>query len=114
MSRPVGPYAPVRRAGGLLLCSGQIGVSGSALVPGGLAAELRQALANLKAVLEAEGSGLDRVVKATVMLADMADYAEMNRIWAEAFGDAPPARSAFAVAALPLGARVEVEAWALP
>ncbi len=117
MSRPVGPYTPVVAAGNWLVTSGQIGLApgpdGSpALVAGGFAAELRQALANLTSVLESAGAGLGQVVKATVFLLDMADYAEMNEIWTAVFGDHRPARSAVAVAALPLGAQVEVEAWA--
>lgn len=117
MSRPVGPYAPVRRAGDWVVTSGQLGVtpSGSGvpeLVPGGTAAELRQALANLTAVLAPEGADLSHVVKATLYLVDIDDYPAVNQVWAEAFGEHRPARSAVAVAALPLGARVEVEAWA--
>ncbi|HMD44771.1 MAG TPA: Rid family hydrolase [Acidimicrobiales bacterium] len=117
MSRPVGPYAPARRAGDWVVTSGQVGVRPGAggapsLVPGGTAGELRQALDNLAAVLETEGVGLDDVVKTTVFLVDMGDYAEVNEVWVERFTGARPARSAVAVAALPLGARVEVEAWA--
>jgi 2-iminobutanoate/2-iminopropanoate deaminase len=117
MSRPVGPYSPVVRAGGWAVTSGQVGVApgpggAPALVAGGTAAELRQALANLAEVLSTEGATLSQVVKATVFLVDMADYAAMNEVWTEVFGDHRPARSAVAVAGLPLGARVEVEAWA--
>ena len=79
---------------------------------GGLEAELRQAMANLAGLLQSKGSSLDAVAKTTVFLTDMADYGEMNRIYVECFGDHRPARSAVAVAALPLGARVEIEAWA--
>ncbi|HMC52889.1 MAG TPA: Rid family hydrolase [Acidimicrobiales bacterium] len=112
MSRPVGPYTPVVRAGPWLVCSGQVGVSEGRLVEGGLGAQLRQALANLAALLAGEGASLADVVKTTVFLTDMADYQVMNEIYVEAFGDHRPARSAVAVAALPLGAAVEVEAWA--
>lgn len=117
MSRPVGPYAPARRAGDLIVTSGQLGVTPGAdgqpeLVPGGTGAELRQALANLSTVLASQGADLTHVVKATLFLADIDDYPAVNRVWTEAFGDHRPARSAVAVAALPLGARVEVEAWA--
>lgn len=117
MSRPAGPYAPVLRAGDWVVTSGQVGaVPGSdgrpTLVPGGTAAELRQAMSNLIAVLATAGATLDNVVKTTVYLVDMDDYAELNEIWIEIFADPRPARSAVAVAALPLGARVEVEAWA--
>jgi 2-iminobutanoate/2-iminopropanoate deaminase len=117
VSRPVGPYAPARRAGDWVVTSGQLGVTPGAdglpaLVSGGTAAELRQALANLSAVLVPEGADLSHVVKATLFLVDMDDYPAVNEVWAEAFGDPRPARSAVAVAALPLGARVEVEVWA--
>lgn len=93
------------------MVSGQIGLGPSGLVEGGMAAELRQAMANLRGLVEAAGASLDDVVKTTVFLVDMADYAAMNEIYCEEFGDHRPARSAVAVAALPLGASVEVEAW---
>jgi 2-iminobutanoate/2-iminopropanoate deaminase len=115
--RPIGPYAPVRRAGDWLVTSGQLGVApgGSGepqLVPGGTPAELRQALANLAALLAGESAGLSHVVKTTVYLTDIDDSPAVNEVWAEVFGAHRPARSTVAVAALPLGARVEVEAWA--
>ncbi len=109
MSKPVGPYTPIVRVPGWLITSGQIGIADGALVDG-LEAQLRQALANLAELLESEGAGLSSVTKTTVFLTDMNDYAEMNRIYTEVFGDHRPARSAVAVAALPLGALVEVEA----
>ena len=112
---PVPPrrfYRPAVRAGEWLICSGQIGLADGALVPGGVAEQLVQALANLAAVLRAEGSSLDAVAKTTVFLTDMGDYAVMNEAYAAAFGDHLPARSAVAVTALPFGALVEVEAWA--
>ena len=112
MVTPVGPYTPIVEAGPWLVCSGQIGLADGALVAGGLEAELRQAMANLAGLLQSKGSSLDAVAKTTVFLTDMADYGEMNRIYVECFGDHRPARSAVAVAALPLGARVEIEAWA--
>lgn len=116
-SRAVGPYAPVRRAGDWVVSSGQVGVvpgpdGAPVLVAGGTVAELRQALANLAEVLGREGATLAQVVKTTVFLVDMADFGAVNEVWADVFGDHRPARSAVAVAALPLGARVEVEAWA--
>ncbi len=110
MSKPVGPYSPVVRAGELLFTAGQIGIVDGALVPGGLAAEAHQALSNVRDVLATEGATLDDVVKVTVFLADMGDYAAVNEIYAEHFGDHRPARSAVAVAGLPLGALVEIEA----
>jgi len=110
VSKPVGPYSPVVRAGDLVFTAGQIGIVDGSLVPGGLEAETHQALRNLRAVLAAEDASLADVVKATVFLVDMDDFAAMNAIYAEHFGDHRPARSAVAVAALPLGARVEIEA----
>jgi 2-iminobutanoate/2-iminopropanoate deaminase len=116
MSTPVGPYAPAVRAGPWMVCSGQLGLateSGrSALVDGGLAAQARQALENVGALLAGHGLGWDNVVKTTVFLADMADYATFNEVYLEAVGVHRPARSVIAVAGLPLGALVEVEAWA--
>lgn len=117
MSRPVGPYSPVLRAGGWVVTSGQVGaVPGAdgtpALLPGGMVAELRQAISNLATVLATEGATLEDVVKTTVYLVDMGDYPELNEVWTEIFAGRRPARSAVAVAALPLGARVEVDAWA--
>ncbi|MGI8686050.1 MAG: RidA family protein [Acidimicrobiales bacterium] len=112
MSAPVGPYSPVVRAGGWLVTSGQIGLRDGAVVAGGVRAQTVQALANLRALLECEGASLAAVVKTTVFLTDMADFAAMNAEYATAFGDHRPARSTVGVAALPLGAVVEVEAWA--
>jgi len=108
----VGPYSQGVRSGGLLFTAGQVGLDPATgkLVEGGVEAEARQALRNLAAVLRAGGSGLDRVVKTTVFVADMADFQRVNAIYAEAFGDHRPARSTVQAAALPLGARVELEA----
>jgi|TARA_B100001996_G_scaffold172_1_gene190 2-iminobutanoate/2-iminopropanoate deaminase len=99
-------------AGDLLATSGQIGIADGALVEGGMPTQFVQALTNLKGVLESAGASMSDVIKTTVFLVDMDDYAEMNEIYCEAFGDHRPARSAVAVAALPLGARIEIEAWA--
>jgi 2-iminobutanoate/2-iminopropanoate deaminase len=101
-----------------VVTSGQLGLApgpggAPALVEGGTAAELRQALANLASVLAEEGATLADVVKTTLFVLDMGEFALVNDIWCEVFGDPRPTRSAVAVAALPLGARVEVEAWAL-
>jgi 2-iminobutanoate/2-iminopropanoate deaminase len=112
VSGPVGPYTPVVRAGDWLVVSGQIGLAEGALVAGGAAAQLTQAIANLAALLGGEGASLSRVIKTTVFLADIGDYAAMNEAYVAAFGDHRPARSAVAVAGLPLGADVEIEAWA--
>jgi 2-iminobutanoate/2-iminopropanoate deaminase len=112
MSKPVGPYTPIVRAGEWLVVSGQVALRDGALIDADARAQTTQALSNLRGLLEGAGAGLDQVVKTTVFLADMADYAAMNEAYIEAFGDHRPARSAVAVAALPLGAQVEVEAWA--
>jgi 2-iminobutanoate/2-iminopropanoate deaminase len=113
MAPPVGPYTPIVAAGKRwLVCSGQIGLVDGAIVEGGVQAELRQAIANLAELLAGEGAGLQDVVKATVFLTDMGHYGAMNEVYTELFGDHRPARSAVAVAALPLGASIEIEAWA--
>jgi len=114
---PVGPYSAVLRAGEWVVTSGQLGVvpgtdGNLSLMEGGTEAQLRQALANLVDVLSREGASLADVVKTTVFLVDMTDYPIVNDVWVEVFVEHRPARSAVAVAALPLGARVEVEAWA--
>jgi len=108
----VGPYTPSVRAGGWLVCSGQLGLEGGKLVDGGIAAQVTRAVANVDTLLRAEGASLTSVVKTTVFLADIEDYGTMNEAYLAAFGNHRPARSAFAVAALPLGAAVEIEAWA--
>jgi 2-iminobutanoate/2-iminopropanoate deaminase len=112
VSTPVGPYTPVVRAGDWLVVSGQVGIADGKLVNGGVREQLAQAMANLRGLLEGAGSSLDAVVKTTVFLKHMTDYAAMNETYIGAFGDHRPARSAVAVADLPLGALVEVEAWA--
>ena len=112
VSTPVGPYTPVVRAGGWLVASGQLGLSGGALVDGGTGAELAQAVSNLSDLLAGEGAALADVVKTTVFLRDIGDYAAMNEAYTTAFGSTRPARTAVAVAGLPLGAAVEIEAWA--
>jgi 2-iminobutanoate/2-iminopropanoate deaminase len=116
MSPVVGPYAPVRRAGDWVITSGQIGLvtddqGAAALVDGGTIPQLRQALDNVASVLSSEGATLRDVVKTTLYLVDMGDFAAVNEVFAEYFTERPT-RSAVAVAALPVGARVEVEAWA--
>lgn len=112
MTTPVGPYSPFRQAGDWLVCSGQIGIVEGKLADGGVKGELRQALANLAAVLEGAGASLADVVKTTVFLTHMSDYQAMNDAYTEVFAEPRPARSAVGVSALPLGALVEVEAWA--
>lgn len=112
MTAPVGPYTPIVRAGGWLIVSGQLGLRDGELVNGGVPEQLRQALDNLAALLAGEGASLADVVKTTVFLRHMDDYDRMNETYVAAFGDHRPARSAVAVAGLPRGALVEVEAWA--
>jgi 2-iminobutanoate/2-iminopropanoate deaminase len=113
MSKPVGPYTPIVRAGDWLVVSGQVGIVDGKLVSGGLEAELRQAVSNLSALLDGEGASLADVTKTTVFLKHLGgDYPKMNEVYMELFGDHRPARSAIGVADLPLGALVELEAWA--
>lgn len=110
----VGPYAQAIRAGSLLFTSGQIPLTpGGSRVEGDVEAQTRQVLANLRAVLRAGGSDPSRVVKCTVYLGDMNDFARVNEVYAEAFPDAPPARTAVQVARLPFDVAVEIEAIAL-
>ncbi len=110
MSKPVGPYTPIVNAGDYIFTSGQIGIADGALVAGGVEAQLEQAMKNLAGLIEGEGASMSQVVKTTLFLTDMADYGVVNDIYVAAFGDHRPARSAVAVAALPLGAAIEVEA----
>ncbi|HET9443731.1 MAG TPA: RidA family protein [Acidimicrobiales bacterium] len=112
MTKPLGPYSPIVRAGDWLVTSGQLGVRDGRLVEGGVEAQTAQAMANVRSLLEGEGAGMDDIVKATVFLADIEDWPLMNGPYLEALGDHRPARSAFAVAALPMAARVEIEVWA--
>jgi 2-iminobutanoate/2-iminopropanoate deaminase len=111
----LGPYSQAIKAGGLLFCSGQLGLDPRSmnLVEGGVEAEARQAMANLQAVLEAGGSSFDRVVKTVIFLANMSDFAAVNAIYGQAFTGDPPARSTVQVAALPKGGLVEIEMVAL-
>ena len=113
--RAIGPYSQAARTGGLLFTAGQVGFdpASGALVEGGVAEQTRRVLQNIQAILEAAGVGLSSVLKTTVFLVDMADFAAMNEVYAHAFGDHRPARSTVAVAALPRGARVEIEAVAV-
>ncbi|GIW00926.1 RidA family protein [Roseiflexus sp.] len=110
----IGPYSQAIIADGFVFCSGQIPLTpDGVLVEGDVAVQTRQVLANLQAVLTAAGSSLDQVVKTTVFLADMSDFAAMNAVYAEFFATNPPARSTIQVARLPRDARVEIEAIAL-
>jgi 2-iminobutanoate/2-iminopropanoate deaminase len=108
----VGPYSQGVRVDGLVFTAGQIPLDPATgqLVEGGIEAQTRQSLANLQAILDAAGSSLADVVKVTVFLIDMTEFKAMNGVYAGFFPDSPPARSAVQVGALPLGARVEIEA----
>ena len=117
MSAPIGPYTPARRVGDWVITSGQIGLAPdengvAALVDGGTIPQLHQALANVAAVLGGHGATLRDVVKTTLYVIDMGEFAAVNEVWVEYFTADRPTRSAVAVTALPAGARVEVEAWA--
>ena len=105
------PFSAAVRVGNMLYLSGQMGTNdkGNQLVPGGIEAETRQTLANMKAILERHGSSLDRVVKCTVMMADMSEWPAMNAVYVQHFPLHLPARSAFGASGLALGGRVEIE-----
>jgi 2-iminobutanoate/2-iminopropanoate deaminase len=108
------PFSEAVQAGGLLFLSGQVGTDATGrLVPGGIGPEVRQALANIRTVLERHGSSLEHVVKVTVMLADIGEWAAMNAEYVKFFPSHLPARSAFGTSGLALGARVEIECVAL-
>lgn len=110
---PTRPFSPAVRVGDLIYLSGQIGTDASAnggLIAGGIEAETRQTMENIKRTLEAVGSSMDKVVKCTIMMADMAEWDRMNVVYREFFAEGRlPARSAFGATALALGARVEIE-----
>lgn len=114
-AKAIGPYSVGVKAGHFVYCSGQLGLDQATgnLVEGGVEAETRQALINLSNILEAAGSRLDRVVKTTVFMRDINDFARMNAVYGEFFQSEPPARSTFQVAALPRNGAVEIEAVAL-
>jgi 2-iminobutanoate/2-iminopropanoate deaminase len=108
----IGPYSQAIAAGDFLFVSGQLGMDPSTgqFVEGGVEAEARQALSNMGAILEAAGTSFAKVVKCTVLLTAMSDFAAVNQIYAEFFQEPFPARAAYAVAALPKGGKVEIEA----
>ncbi len=110
----IGPYSVAIQTNNFVFTSGQLGLDPAtgSLVPGGIEAETRQALTNLRHVLADAGSGLERVVKTTVFLKDMAEFTKMNAVYAEFFTENPPARSTVQ-AALPKGGAVEIEAIAI-
>jgi len=107
----IGPYSQAIEHGGFIFVSGQLPIDPAtgSFPEGGVEAQTRQSLANIKSILEKAGSGMDKVLKTTVMLADMGDFAAMNGVYAEFFGTPYPARCAFAVKTLPKGALVEIE-----
>ena len=100
------------RVGDWVICSGQIALKDGALMGDSVGAQVTQALTNMAGLLDSQGASMSDVVKTTVFLTDMDDYTEMNDAYIAAFGDHRPTRSAIAVAGLPLGALVEIEAWA--
>jgi len=104
------PFSEAVRVGSMLYLSGAMGIDDAgSLVPGGIETETRRALENIRSVLERHGSSMDRVIKCTVMLADMQEWAAMNRVYVEHFPANLPARSAFGASGLALGGRVEIE-----
>lgn len=104
------PFSEAVRAGNTLYLAGQLGSDAAGrLVEGGISAETRQTMENIKAVLERHGSSMDRVVKCTVFLADIAEWGEMNKVYRTYFPEHPPARSALGASGLALGARTEIE-----
>jgi 2-iminobutanoate/2-iminopropanoate deaminase len=109
------PFSPAIRVGNIIYLSGQLGnkMGSRELVPGGIGAETRQTLENIKTVVEAAGSSMDKVFKCTVFLADIADYEMMNKVYASFFSKDPPARSTIAGSGLALGAKVEIECMAV-
>jgi 2-iminobutanoate/2-iminopropanoate deaminase len=112
---PVGPYEQAVIAGEIVFLSGQIGLDPSTgkMVGGGVPEQTARAIENLKAVLEAAGSSMSKVVRAGVYLSDMSDFGKMNEVYSKYFGDSKPARSAIAVKGLPAGALVEIDAIAI-
>lgn len=114
-AKPLAPYSPGIRSGRLVFTSGQVGLDPNTgkLVEGGVAAQARQVMLNVKAVLEAAGCGMEDVIKCTVFMRDMADYGAINEVYGEFFKKDPPARSAIAVLGLPIDALVEIEAIAV-
>jgi 2-iminobutanoate/2-iminopropanoate deaminase len=111
----IGPYSQAIDTGDMVFCSGQIPLDPGTmtLVEGGIAEQTRQVFANLQNVLAAAGLALNNVVKTTVFVSDLGEFAELNAVYAECFGSHKPARATVQVAALPLGAKVEIEAIAI-
>ena len=109
--KAIGPYVQANKIGNLIFCSGQLGINPETgkLVDGGVLEEAKQVFKNIQAILEEAGSSMNYVVKTLVLLKDIADFVEVNKIYAEQFNDVLPARSAFQVAALPLNGNIEIE-----
>ncbi|MDQ0287356.1 2-iminobutanoate/2-iminopropanoate deaminase [Desulfofundulus luciae] len=109
--QPIGPYSQAMKVGGFLFVSGQIGINPQTgeLVPGGIEAQTKQVMENIKQILSAAGMEFDHVVKTTVFITNIDDFATVNRTCGQYFSELPPARSCVAVAILPKGALVEVE-----
>ena len=109
-NRAIGPYSDAVKAGNLIFASGRIGLDKFAdrLVEGGIGPQTRQCLETITEVLELAGSGLGNIIKTTVFLTDMADFAAMNAVYGEVFSERRPARSTVAVAGLPMGALIEI------
>ena len=112
MSKPVGPYSPVLRAGDWVIASGQLGLADGALVEGGVDAQTRQIFRNAEALLATAGASLTDVVKCTVFLASMDDFATMNAAYVDGFSGHRPTRSTVGNVTMALGATVEIEFWA--
>jgi 2-iminobutanoate/2-iminopropanoate deaminase len=114
-AKPIGPYSQAIRANGFIFVAGEKGIDPvtNAIVPGGIAAETRQTLENIRNILEAGGSDMQRVVATQVYLTNIGDFAEMNAVYAEYFTSNPPGRTTVGVSALPAGAQVEITVTAL-
>ena len=108
---PVGPYSQAIKTGDFIFVAGEKGIDPitGKIVAGGIAAETRQTLENVKAILEEAGASMDNAVRSVVYMTDLGHFSEMNEVYAEYFGDAPPGRSCVQVVALPAGANVEIE-----
>jgi 2-iminobutanoate/2-iminopropanoate deaminase len=113
--KAIGPYSQGIETGGFIFMSGQIPLDPTTgdMVSGGIEVETRRVLDNLKAILQSQGLDMDAVVKTTIFLADMGDFAKVNEVYGSYFGEVPPARSTIQVGALPKNARIEIEAVAL-
>jgi 2-iminobutanoate/2-iminopropanoate deaminase len=114
-ARPIGPYSQAIRANGFVFVAGEKGIDPRTgkIVPGGVPAETRQTLENIKAILEAAGSSFDRAVQSFVYMVDISEFAAMNQVYAEYFKVNPPGRTTVGVSALPAGAKVEITVTAL-